>query len=77
MKDKEMIKRIGNYCKNFRTDRLELSLTEFCELNNLNIKNVNAFEFGRANNIQYLYQYYRMCDDGQRRTFALNVFKQM
>lgn len=77
MDNKARIKRVGEYCKNFRINVLDLSLTEFCELNDLNIKNVNAFEFGRANNISYLYQYYRMCDEGQRRSFSIEIFRQM
>ena len=77
MHDKEMVKRIGEYCKNFRISTLDLSLTEFCELNELNIKNVNAFEFGRANNIQYLHQYYRLSNESQRRSFSIEIFKIM
>ena len=60
--DKSISVEVAKVCREFRVDNLKLSLTEFSELTNLNLKNVNAFEFGRANSIHYLMAYYKVCD---------------
>ena len=55
--------KIGFYCKDFREKTLHISLTDFCTEMNENIKNVSAFENGRANNIKYLFLYKNMCNN--------------
>lgn len=65
---------IGRYCKEFRINILNISLTEFSKKNGLNLKNVHAFEQGRANNIRYLYAYYDLADEEQKREFAIGLF---
>ena len=52
------IKNVGLSCKEFREKTLQVSLTDFCKIVSENIKNVSAFENGRANNIKYLFLYY-------------------
>lgn len=75
-KDKEkLIKNVGKYCLDFRVNDLNLSLKEFSEITGLNNKNVNAFEYGRANNIQYLFYYYRLCNDSLKNKFSRGLFK--
>lgn len=74
MNDKELIKRVGLYCRQFRINHLDISLTEFSEITNLNIKSVNAFEYGRANNIKYPYHYYKLANEEQKRLFATYIF---
>ena len=75
-KDKEkLIKAVGNYCLEFRINDLKLSLKEFSDITGLNNKNVNAFEYGRANNIQYLFYYYRLCNDSLKNKFSKGLFK--
>lgn len=68
-------KKVGLFCKQFRENHLKLSLTEFCNITNQNIKNVNAFEYGRANNIKYLYHYYKLADKEQRELFGKYIFE--
>lgn len=70
-----MIKKIGLYCRNFRIDVLGMSLTEFCNITNSNIKNVSAFENGRANNIKYLILYYNECNEYEKETFLSGLFR--
>ena len=66
--------KIGKYCKNFREQKLHISLTDFCKEMSENIKNVSSFENGRANNIKYLYLYSSMCDDEIRNEFLQGLF---
>ena len=70
-----IIERIGEFCKQFRKEVLNLSLTEFARLTGENLKNVHAFEKGRANNIKYLYLYYDLADEEQKREFAIRLFE--
>lgn len=72
---KKLIKKVGQYCREFRINELKLSLKEFSEITGLNNKNVNAFEYGRANNIQYLFYYYRLCNDSLKYKFAKGLFE--
>ena len=71
----KLIKNVGKYCREFRIDVLKLSLKDFSEITGLNNKNVNAFEYGRANNIQYLFYYYRLCNDSLKNNFSKGLFK--
>lgn len=73
--DDNLINNVGNYCKNYRLETLKLSLKNFSINAGLNNKNVNAFEFGRANNIEYLFYYYKLSDERQRKDFARGLFK--
>lgn len=53
-----------------------MSLKNFSSLNNVSNKNINAFEYGRANNIKYLYYYYSMCyNRKQQYEFMNGLFK--
>lgn len=70
-----MIERIGKFCRKFRVEVLNVSLTEFARLTGENLKNVHAFEKGRANNIKYLYLYYDLADEEQKREFAIRLFE--
>lgn len=66
---------VGKYCREFRINELNMSLKDFSKIAGLNNKNVNAFEFGRANNIQYLFYYYRLCNDSLKNKFSRGLFK--
>ena len=70
-----LIEKVGKYCKEYRKNVLKISLTDFCNIQGLNIKNVSAFEHGRANNIKYLYNYYAISDEVNKRKFALGLFE--
>ena len=68
------IERLGNYCKQFRIHELEMTLTRFSEEVGENLKNVSAFEHGRANNIKYLTYYYRLANEEQKQKFMETLF---
>ncbi len=70
-----MIKKIGKFCYHFRKEVLELTLTEFSRITGENLKNIHAFEKGRANNIKYLYLYYDLADAEQKKEFAMRLFE--
>ena len=69
------IKKIGSMCRDFRINVLKLSLTNFAKLNNENLQNIHAFEKGRANNIKYLYFYYNLANEEQKKEFAIALFE--
>lgn len=71
----KLMKDVGNYCKEFRINDLKLSLKEFSDATDLNNKNVNAFEHGRANNIQYLFYYYKLSNDSLKNKFSRGLFR--
>ena len=75
MNAKELNKKVGIFCKQFRENHLDITLTEFCKVTDQNIKNVSAFESGRANNIKYLYYYYQMASEEKRKLFAKYIFE--
>lgn len=74
MDKEELIKKVGKFCYDFRKNDLKLSLKEFAEITGLNNKNINAFEYGRANSIHYLFYYYRLCNDSLKNKFCKDLF---
>jgi len=74
---KEQSKRYGAFCKNFRIEYLRMGLVEFSEQTDLNYKSVSAFESGRANSLVYLYHYYNMASENQKKVFANNIFERV
>lgn len=71
------IKKVGEYCKEYRRDILGYSLTDFCKLTNSNIKNVSAFESGRANKIDYMFLYSKAIKDKDKRVDFLRKLLQI
>lgn len=74
-KDTDVIKDIGAFCKKFRVDYMNMSMTEFAYNRDLKIGNVNAFERGSANSIMYLLHYYNEADDSLKQFFINNIFE--
>lgn len=70
-----MVEKIGSFCRDFRIKTLQLKLVDFCELTDSNIKNVSAFENGRANNIMYLFLYYDVASEQLKDEFIKGVFE--
>lgn len=70
-----LMKNLGEYCKFFRIVKIKLSLTEFSDLVNANMKNISSFESGRANNIIYLYYYYQLSPEEEKQNFINGIFK--
>lgn len=64
---------LGSYCKEFRINILGESLTGFSNKINENLKNINAFESGRANNIKYIF-YYANFNLDKREDFIKGLF---
>ena len=70
-----MIEKISLFCRNFRIKTLKIKLVDFCKITNTNIKNVSAFEHGRANNISYLTLYYDVANEKQKEKFLKELFE--
>ena len=68
------IKKIGQVCKDYRIDVLDLSLTNFAKLNEENLQNIHAFEHGRANNIKYIFMYMKQSNIYQLEVLFNNLF---
>ena len=77
MDKKELVLKVGEYCKDFRLNTLKLTLTEFSTLTKLNLKNVSAFEHGKANSIEYIYHYYNICGVGLKKEFINGLFNSL
>lgn len=71
------IKKVGQICKDFRINILDVSLTKFAELNKENLQNIHAFEKGRANNIKYIYMYMKQAESNQLETLLETLFKEL
>jgi hypothetical protein len=71
----EIIKKtVGEYCKNFRINELNLTLVDFSFFTNTNFKTIWAFENGRSNNIKYLFYYYVIAYGFKRDIFVKGLF---
>ena len=68
------IKKVGQVCKDYRTDVLDLSLTNCAKLNEENLQNIHAFEQGRANNIKYIYMYMKQSNSYQLEILFNSLF---
>lgn len=72
--DRDLITDIGTYCKNVRLNQ-EVSLKDFAILNNDNLKNIWAFENGKANNIKYIFYYFNLFDsDSDQKEYVRGLF---
>lgn len=54
-------KRVGNVCRVFRKQVLNLTLKEFCD--DVSIKTISSFENGKSTNINHLDLYLNKCTD--------------
>ena len=70
-------KRIGLFCKRFRTDVLGFNrLSDFCNEYGLNYKTIWAFENGKCQNIKYPVYYYNACScENERSKFVGGFFE--
>ena len=51
-----------------------MSLKDFADFYNDSDKNIWAFENGKANNLKYLFYYYKMLDDSKKMLFSRELF---
>ena len=72
--DRDLISDIGLYCKNVRLNQ-KASLKDLAILNNDNLKNIWAFENGKANNIKYIFYYFKLLDsDSEQKEYVRGLF---
>lgn len=71
---KNKVKNLGSYCKQYRENTLNISLTDFAKRTESDLKNVSAFEHGKANNIMYLCLYYKMTPKSKRQKLINDMF---
>lgn len=57
-----LILHVAKVCKDYRRKN-NITIKEFCEMTGNNNKTISAFEHGRANNIKYLFDYYKIIKD--------------
>ena len=74
MNKKELVLKVGEYCKDYRINKMKITLTNFSNLSKLNIKNLSAFEHGKANSIEYLYYYYILSEEELKKDFSTGLF---
>lgn len=55
------MKHVQDFCKDFRTNYLKLTLQEIHDIYGIPFKALSAFENGRSTNIQHLNTYYLLC----------------
>lgn len=71
---KEFQEDIGKLCKQYRLKYIKMTLKDFANFYNDSDKNIWAFENGKANNLKYLFYYYKMLDDSKRISFSKELF---
>ena len=71
---KEFQENIGQLCKSYRLRYIKMSLKDFAKFYNDSDKNIWAFENGKANNLKYLFYYYKLLDDSKRISFSKELF---
>lgn len=70
----DLITDIGKYCKNVRVKQ-NVTLKDFASLNHDNLKNIWAFENGKANNIKYIFYYLKLFDsDSDQKEYVRGLF---
>ena len=68
------MKNVQNFCREFRTEYLKLTLQEIQDKYGIPYKALSAFENGRSTNIQHLYTYYLLCKTQEERSDFINGF---
>lgn len=60
-----LVSKVGEYCREFRMQRLRLRLQDV--EGSENVKTLSGFEHGRSTNIYHLFKYVRACKDRQQK----------
>lgn len=68
------MKHLINFCRDFRTEVLKLTLQEIENLTFIKVKTLSAFENGRSTNINHLNVYYGLCENRQQRNQFIKGF---
>ena len=64
---------IGKFCKYFRSEVLNLTLTEMSDKVNVKNSTLSSFENGRSTNYNHVIKYYN-CGDDEQKTFFREYF---
>ena len=73
---------IGRLCYKYRKEVLKITLKEMSEKTNINISTLSAFELGRSGNMQIFFEYVRLMNNEQQKSFMrelrciLNAWKE-
>ena len=68
------MKHLINFCREFRTEVLKLTLQEVENISFTPVKTLSAFENGRSTNINHLSLYYLLCKTKEQRTLFIQGF---
>ena len=68
------MKHVQQFCKDFRTTFLKLTLEDVHNKFGINVKTLSAFENGRSTNINHLNTYYLLCENVEQRTAFIRGF---
>lgn len=68
------MKHVQEFCKDFRTNYLKLTLQEIQDIYGIPFKALSAFENGRSTNIQHLNTYYLLCKNKEDRQAFISGF---
>lgn len=70
------MKHLTNFCRDFRTEVLKLTLQDVENVAFTPVKTLSAFENGRSTNINHLNLYYLLCKTQEQRTLFIRGFDQ-
>lgn len=68
------MKHLINFCRDFRTEVLKLTLQEVENISFTPVKTLSAFENGRSTNINHLNLYYLLCETQEQRALFIRGF---
>lgn len=68
------MKHLLNFCREFRTEVLRLTLQDVENISFTPVKTLSAFENGRSTNIQHLNLYYLLCKNKKQRAEFIKGF---
>lgn len=72
--DKDIKVMVGNYCRDFRTHKLKMTLHEVQSISNVKAKTLSNFENGRSGNLIFFSTYVNLCmSTGDRVSFILGL----
>ena len=68
------MKHLLNFCREFRTETLRLTLQDVEDISLTPVKTLSAFENGRSTNINHLNLYYLLCKTKEQRALFIDGF---
>lgn len=72
--EKDIKVMVGNYCRDFRTHKLKMTLHEVQGISNVKAKTLSNFENGRSGNLIFFLTYVNLCTNiGDRVSFILGL----